>query len=161
MNNRQFNKISERIKDLLSIVCELEKEFPDRKFTLDGHLIGSIGEVLASHYYGIDLFPSSYPLYDGIVDKKKVQIKITQGNSVDITGEPDYLIVLFLKKSEGKVYEVYNGTGKRALANSKKTESGCYNCSLKRLYNCNLETESDEKIVAINSIDTWNKGITN
>ena len=33
-------------------VAELEAEFPGRHFTLDGHLVGSIGEVMAAYYYG-------------------------------------------------------------------------------------------------------------
>ena len=35
-----------------------------------------------------------------------MQIKITQGGSVDIMDVPDYLLVLFLNKSDRNVYEV-------------------------------------------------------
>ncbi len=41
--------IKEKVKELLKIVNELEMEYPDRKFSLDGHLLGSIGEVLAMY----------------------------------------------------------------------------------------------------------------
>jgi len=30
----------------------LEALFPGRKFTLDGHLVGSIGEVIAAYMFG-------------------------------------------------------------------------------------------------------------
>ena len=48
-NNNDYVFVKQKIKDLLLIVNELEKRFPDRKFTLDGHLFGSIGEVIAKY----------------------------------------------------------------------------------------------------------------
>ncbi|XME02136.1 DUF6998 domain-containing protein [Lachnospiraceae bacterium C1.1] len=96
MDSYEF--VKEKVSELLTIVRELEERFPGRKFTLDGHLLGSIGEVLAEYYYGIKLYPNSTKTHDGHVDGKNVQIKITQGTSVDIMDIPDYLIVLFLRK---------------------------------------------------------------
>ncbi|MGQ0721719.1 MAG: DUF6998 domain-containing protein, partial [Candidatus Eiseniibacteriota bacterium] len=43
------------VRRLYGIVRDLEAAFPGRKFTLDGHLVGSIGEVLAAHRYGLEL----------------------------------------------------------------------------------------------------------
>jgi len=40
--------ISAKIKELFMIVSEFEKEFEGRKFTIDGHLLGSIGKVLVA-----------------------------------------------------------------------------------------------------------------
>ena len=39
-----------KIQELIKIVSELEIEFPGRHFTIDGHLVGSIGEVMAAYY---------------------------------------------------------------------------------------------------------------
>ena len=45
------------IRRLYAIVADLETAFPGRKFTPDGPLVGSIGEVLAAHRYGLELLP--------------------------------------------------------------------------------------------------------
>lgn len=104
--------IREKVQTMIKTVVELEEAFPGRHFTLDGHLVGSIGEVLAAYYYGIKLYTASEPVHDGEdADGRKVQIKITQQNNIVISGEPDYLLVLYLTK-KGDVYEVYNGPGK-------------------------------------------------
>lgn len=158
MDNSVF--IKDKISELQTIVNELEKRYPGRKFSLDGHLLGSIGEVLATYYYGIVLYPNSTKTHDGEVDKKKVQIKITQGDSVDINDIPDYLIVLFLKKSEGKVYEVYNGPGSLVLNDAQRTKNGWYNRSLSKLSNIN-QSVGNQRIEAVIHIDKWNKNIRN
>ena len=35
------------VAKLYEAIAELERTYPGRKFTLDGHLLGSVGEVLA------------------------------------------------------------------------------------------------------------------
>ena len=54
-------KLSETIRELYAIVNQLERDYNkhDRRFTLDGHLLGSIGEVYAAERYGIELAKSS------------------------------------------------------------------------------------------------------
>lgn len=99
-------------KDMVSEVEKLEKLFSGRSFTLDGHLIGSIGEAAAVYYYGITLVETNKKAIDGVYQDKTVQIKTVQQDSVSLDfsniKEPDYLLVLYLNKS-GNVYEVYNG----------------------------------------------------
>jgi hypothetical protein len=107
----KMDDVKIQIRKLLDIVRELENDFPGRPFTLDGHLVGSIGEVMAAYYYGIELYAASTPAHDGEIDGKKVQIKISQQNKIAIYHEPEYLIVLYLTKS-GDIYEVYNGPGR-------------------------------------------------
>lgn len=51
----EMTVIREEVHSLIKIVRDLEQAFPGRHFTLDGHLLGSIGEVLAVYYYGIEL----------------------------------------------------------------------------------------------------------
>lgn len=43
--------IQQLIPQLFAITRQLEASAPGRHFTPDGHLIGSIGEVLAAAYY--------------------------------------------------------------------------------------------------------------
>ena len=82
-NDTQF--LLSETKKLLSIISGLEKRF-QRKCSLDGHLFGSIGETFAEEYYGLKLYNNlSTKGYDAVTkDGKRVQIKITQIDSVDI-----------------------------------------------------------------------------
>jgi hypothetical protein len=101
------------IRQIYGIVDRLETLFPGRRFTPDGHMVGSIGEVLAAARYGLDLLPASSPLHDGLaVDGKLVQIKATQSNRVAFRGteSPAHLLVLSLNR-DGTVTEEYNGPG--------------------------------------------------
>ena len=154
--------IKNKVQELLRIVNELEEEYPDRKFSLDGHLLGSIGEVLAKYYYGIELSKPNTKTHDGEADGKCIQIKITQINSVDIKGIPEYLLVLFLNKSEGIVYEVYNGPGAYAFNEYKKgNKSGEYTRQLSKLLEINRTIKKEERIKAIKPIGKWNTAMTN
>ncbi len=85
------------VKDLYAVVRRLEALFPGRHFTPDGHLVGSIGEVLAAYHYGLNLYAASMPCHDGVCPAgRRVQVKATQGESIGISEEPDFLIVLKL-----------------------------------------------------------------
>ena len=159
-NNSDYDFIVKKIKTLLGIVNELEERFPGRKFTLDGHLFGSIGEAIAKYYYNIVLYATGTKAHDGEKNGKKVQIKITQGSSVDINGIPDNLLVLFLHKKDGIVYEVYNGPCEW-LKECKKTKNGWYNRSLSSLSKRDLEIPSDKRIKAAYNIEKWNPEIKN
>ncbi|HEY8165469.1 MAG TPA: hypothetical protein VIF83_07945 [Gemmatimonadaceae bacterium] len=97
------------VKRLYDLVNELEKSFPGRPFTPDGHLVGSLGEVLASHYYDLELLPCSTQCHDAQTrDGRLVQVKATQGDRVALRAQPDYLVVLQLKKDR-TIIEIYNG----------------------------------------------------
>ena len=118
----KMDAIKEKIQKLISIVKELETDFPGRHFTLDGHLVGSIGEVMAAYYYGIELYAASAVAHDGEIDGKKVQIKISQQDDIVINHEPEYLIVLYLRKN-GDVFDVYNGPGEAPWNSASKRDS--------------------------------------
>ena len=107
-------EIPSLIRRLYSIVEELERHFPDRRFTPDGHLVGSIGEVLAAHYYDLELLPSGTETHDARApDGTLVQVKATQRGTVGIRSEPQHLLVLRILP-DGRTEEVYNGPGKLA-----------------------------------------------
>lgn len=106
----KMERVKERVQNMISIVRELEADFPGRPFTLDGILVGSIGEAMAAYYYGIELYAANTKTHDGEIDGRKVQIKTTGQDRVAIKYEPDYLIVLYIRK-DGEIFEVYNGPG--------------------------------------------------
>ena len=99
-------------------VAELEAMYPGRKFTPDGHLVGSIGEVIAQETFGLKLLPMSAPSHDAICkDRGKVQIKITAGKSVAFRHECEHLIVLRIISPQEALVE-YDGPGKPVWENS-------------------------------------------
>ena len=103
--------VKEMIQDLYKITNELETMFPGRKFTPDGHLVGSIGEVLVAERYGLTLLKNSTQTHDAVTsDGRFVQIKATQIKRISISSEPDYLIVIQITP-DGEWTEIYNGKG--------------------------------------------------
>ena len=114
--------LSDKIKELYKITSELESSYPGRKFTIDGHLVGSIGEVIVAEHYGLDLLPNSTKTHDAYSkDEKFVQIKATQVKGVSISSEPDYIIVIKLFQ-DGTWEEIYNGPGKPVWDNAGKMQ---------------------------------------
>jgi len=104
------------VKELYRVVAEFERLFPARRFTPDGHLVGSIGEVIAAHRYSLSLFPGSAEVHDARAQNGLlVQVKATQAKSVGLRAEPKHLLVLFLAP-DGEVTEIFNGPGSVAWA---------------------------------------------
>lgn len=56
--------VPELVRDLYKLVHRLEGLFPGRRFTLDGHLVGSLGEVMAAQRYALELLPASAEGHD-------------------------------------------------------------------------------------------------
>ena len=100
----------EIIREIYRLIGELGAMFEGRHFTLDGHTVGSIGEALAQHYYGLQLLPASTKGRDATVENQSVEIKTTQGDSIALRHEPERLLVLKLNPN-GSWEEVYNGPG--------------------------------------------------
>lgn len=74
----KLSEVPSLIRELYGIVARLEKLPGDRKFTPDGHLVGSLGEVIAAHDYGLELLPPSAPTHDAVAaDGRMVQINTT------------------------------------------------------------------------------------
>lgn len=107
-----MNRTAEIIRNIFALVAELEAIYPGRKFTPDGHLVGSIGEAYAAEKYGLTLLPASTERHDAVDSQGRLyQVKATGGNSIGIRSEPDYLLVLKLNR-DGTLVEIYNGAGR-------------------------------------------------
>ena len=147
MNNDAHKSITEIIQDLFETVRELEQRYPGRKFSIDGHLLGSLGEVIAAEHYGVTLLPNSYEKHDA-KDKqgRMVQIKATQINRIAISSEPDYLIVIQISP-DGNWSEIYNGAGSRVWNNAGKMQkNGQRPISIAKLKSLMVCAQDDEKI---------------
>lgn len=103
------------VAQIYRAVDELERQYPGRKFTPDGHLVGSIGEVIAAQHFGLTLHPASHPAHDAFDLVGQVQIKMTAGNKVSMYGECERLIVLKVISPE-HAEVIYDGPGKPAWA---------------------------------------------
>lgn len=105
----------ETLKDSLALIFRgiegLKRAFPNRKFTIDGRLVGDIGEVIAALEYELELDEVSQPLYDGTSRGRRVQIKATFGESLTFKGTPDFLLGFKLYQ-DGRFEEVFNGPGR-------------------------------------------------
>ncbi|MEO8381115.1 MAG: hypothetical protein ABI779_15740 [Acidobacteriota bacterium] len=132
---------------LYALVAELEAAFPGRPFTPDGHLVGSLGEVLASHYYDLDLLPCSTACHDAQTrDGRLVQVKATQGTSVALRAEPDHLLVILLKR-DGTIEELYNGPGALAWTNcGKQQKNGQSPISVSKLRTLMRDIPSEQRL---------------
>ena len=140
-----------QVQKMIEIVKELETEFPGRHFTLDGHLVGSIGEVMAAYYYGIELYTASTEIHDGEVDGKKVQIKGTQGKeSIVIREKPEYLLVEYLDKETGTILEIYNGPGALAWQYRSYVPSmNFYTIRINKLLELDATIHDEERITPV------------
>ena len=141
------------VRTLLDQVNVLETMFPGRHFTLDGHLVGSVGEVAAAYHYGIILFPPSTECHDGFVGGRNVQIKITQTENVLIGERPEYLIVLYLART-GDIYEVYNGPGTIPWkVPGKPDKRGYKHLRINKLMSLDKDIKPEDRIAAVNPIE--------
>lgn len=145
----EIESIIPDIQELFRISTELGRIFPGRKFTLDGHLIGSIGEVFAAYTYGLELLRSSSERHDATAPSgRMVQIKATQGAShIALKSEPEYLIVLLINSRTGDYCELYNGLGAPVWAAcGKRASNGMRPISLPKLRRMAELVPEDQRI---------------
>ena len=142
-----MSDIAKKIREIYKIANELEEMYPGRHFTPDGHMIGSIGEVIAAEEYDFELFEASYPVHDAKTkDGKQVQIKATQGDKIAISECPEYLIVLKIHR-DGGFEEVYNGSGDIAWGLvGKRQKTGQCHVSLAKLRAAMVEIPERDRL---------------
>jgi len=133
--------VPEAIEQLLGIVEKLQKAFPSKRFTLDGRLMGDLGEVLAAAVYDVQLNPGLQKHHDAVArDGRKVQIKATMQESLTFPADhiPDYYLGIRIRP-DGTFEEVFNGPGKsawEAVKNRAPTKNNLHSIrveTLKRL----------------------------
>ena len=142
-----IKELPNKIRELYKIVRDLESMFPGRHFTPDGHLVGSIGEVLAEYHFGITLFIASAETHDGKSPcGKLVQVKATQSKSVGIRSEPEHLLVLKILPT-GNSETIYNGPGALAWENAGKMQkNGQRSLSVSKMKKLMLQVKPHHKI---------------
>ncbi len=142
--------IVKKIEQLFEIVDELKLNYPKKEFTLDGRLVGDIGEILAEQIYQIEIFNKVVKDYDAKTeyDESLVQIKTTMKDSIWYPRDkhPERLLAIEVSK-QGKVKELYNGETSpfiKYLEKRKRNESYNYYTITKGIL-IKLNKEVDEK----------------
>ena len=131
-------EIHHAVKEMLKIVEALQKQHSKKKFTLDGRLVGDLGEILVEKDYDLELYPGLEKHHDGKTpDGRKVQIKTTMKNSLTfpVDHTPEYYIGIKILP-DGSYYEVFNGPGSvagEAVKNRKATKNNLHSITLSAL----------------------------
>ena len=149
--------MQETLKRLFQIVKQLEEEYAEynRKFTIDGHLIGSIGEVLVTEAFDLALAKGATPVIDAHTKdgtNRTVQIKATQIDRVSFSSKqehekaPDQVIVVSIGKTGDWTLE-YNGPGKLIYENlGKPQKNGQSQISLAKLKRLMEQVPADVRL---------------
>lgn len=149
----------QEIQQLLTITKQLRNnpKHQGRKFSIDGKLVGDIGEVLAAEKYGLELLPENAYKHDAkeIASGRMVQIKASfKGNSYFPYGEdkiPDYFLAINILEN-GELEELFNGPGKYVFEhyiikrNLKHYKETYYTLSKGVLEELNGSVDESEKI---------------
>lgn len=87
------NEISQALREIFAGIARLKSAFPNRAFTIDGRLVGDIGEVIAALEYDVALDVKSRPKHDARTsDGHDVQIKATFKAQLTMRSVPDYYL---------------------------------------------------------------------
>lgn len=145
--------IPNAVKQLLAIVDLLRESYKNNKkrFTLDGRLVGDIGEVLAEEAYDIKLFEDQQKHHDAMAsDGRLVQIKATMQKN--LTFPVDHIPLYYIGiqvHSDGTFTEVFNGPGALAwesVKNRKPTKTNLHSVSVSALIKLNKKVEPTDRI---------------
>lgn len=106
------NVVRRAIRDLLAVVSALNRAYPHKAFTLDGRLVGDIGEILVAEAYDVELFDKLEHHHDCRSGRRLVQIKSTMKASLTFPGNhvPDFYIGIKIE-SNGSFRTIFNGPG--------------------------------------------------
>ena len=144
-------EIHNAVKKLLEIVEDLQRRYPKKKFTLDGRLVGDLGETLVERDYDLELFDKLEKHHDAITPEgRKVQIKTTMKNALTFPGDhiPDFYLGIKIFP-DGSYEEIFNGTGETAqigIANRAPTKINQYSISLAALRKLSKDVPDELRI---------------
>jgi hypothetical protein len=140
------------IKRLYEARNELRAIFPELPFSLDGRLIGDIGEAIALQDFGFTRLPEGTEIHDFVTDDgRHVQVKTTQataphrGVGLGLTMQSfEHLIVIQISE-EGTYNILYDGPGSYvdAARSHRKTPS----LTVSQLRNLNSKVTAAERSI--------------
>jgi len=103
------------IEEALALIFKgigmLQTEFSYRRFTIDGRLVGDIGEIIAAAEFDIELDDVSRAIHDGRTSgNRQVQIKATFQDHLTFKKTPE-LYLGFKLYRDGTHEVIFNGPG--------------------------------------------------
>ena len=135
-------KLPAQVAEIYRAIKALQEAYPGRRFTPDGHLVGSLGEVAAAEALNLKLYPMSHRKHDAFDDNGDVQIKTTAGNTVSMYDTCQRLVVLQIISAE-EAEIVYDGPGEPAWKNCGKAQkNGQRSISLAKLRRLDAQLKS-------------------
>lgn len=143
--------IPDAVRQMLLIVEKLCAAYPKKKFTLDGRLVGDIGEVLVEDAYDLDLFADMKKHHDGeCSDGRLVQIKATMKKSLTFPADhiPNYYLGVQIH-SDGTFTEIFNGSGAiawKAVKGRAAPKNNLYSVQITTLKSLQTEVAEADKI---------------
>lgn len=146
-----FVEIHEAVKEMLKIVDELHQAYPKKKFTLDGRLVGDMGEILVEGDYDLELYEGLEKHHDGETpDGRRVQIKTTMKKSLTFPVDhiPHYYIGIQVH-NDGTYTEIFNGPGAVAwesVKNRKATKTNLHSVTISALSKLQVKVNDSDRI---------------
>lgn len=140
--------IKDYVKELLFVVARMQQSYPNKRFTLDGRLVGDIGEILAEQIYDLELLGGQQPTHDARSNDRLVQIKTTMKNSLTFGDIPDYYLGLRVDQ-DGGFEEIFNGPGSiiwESIKHRKRPRNFLYSITLPVLRNLNKLIQEKDRI---------------
>lgn len=105
-------EITSALGQIFDGIERLKAAFPHRVFTIDGRLVGDVGEVIAALAYDIELDTVQRRAHDAKTSSgRDVQVKATFKDQLTIRAVPDLYLGFKLYPS-GEFEEIFNGPGR-------------------------------------------------
>lgn len=155
MTSKKF-ELPEHVKELISARNKLRDHYSSANltFTIDGNLVGDLGEAVAAERFGLELTGRSNKGIDGYVGKKSVQVKASgtgRGPAFrKVDTDADHLLVIHFDYEGCSGEVIYNGPEhyvKELL--SSRSEKGQRAVSLSALRKQNLLVPEEERLPEI------------
>jgi hypothetical protein len=141
--------IEDSLDKIFSGIRQLKEALPSKEFTIDGRLVGDIGEAIVQRDYDLTLYEGLAKDYDGETPcGKKVQIKATFKDSLTFKKVSDYYLGIKIYEN-GTYEEIFNGPG-QIIANEYSHRKGFGENLLsfpnKRLRELSLLVDDEDRI---------------
>ncbi|MCK4516637.1 MAG: toll/interleukin-1 receptor domain-containing protein, partial [Spirochaetaceae bacterium] len=108
-NERNLKEVADSYVSLLAVVADLKVAFHHKQFTIDGRMMGDIGEAMVECVYDVEVFEKTRPEIDAIAsDGKRVQIKATAKKSLTFKNKEDHYLGIQIL-DDGTFDEIFNG----------------------------------------------------
>lgn len=129
-------------------------------FTLDGKIVGDIGEAIAHEIFGIKLTSKRLEGIDGhSVDGSSIQVKATGTDKggpafrrIDEGNRADFLLFFRLDFESGKVEVAFNGPERLALAELPDGWKGQRALTLNQIRKADAKVRDEDRLPVIGAI---------